>query len=278
MTPLVGALATAAAVLAIGLLPHASAFELPRTRHPDAAFLADAGWSRGTARWEALRATSIVGGVLLATLLGIPWPAGLAAGLVPSIGARLRAQVARDRARDAFAQLLLAAQALLRSGIALPETLRRAAAGCDDRIARRPFEIALARFDLGAPLDEALRHATLGAADDRTAAALHTLALGVSERLPIERAASLVDAVAQRAVHERRLDAEVRARAAGVRTQTYLLAGVVPCLAGYLILTMPGLAATLSMPLGRTVLVPLAALLEVAGIVVSRRIVRQVAR
>ena len=44
----------------------------------------------------------------------------------------------------------------------------------------------------------------------------------------------------------------------------------------YLLATMPGLAATLGSTLGRTVLVPGAAVLEVTGIVVSRRIVRTV--
>jgi hypothetical protein len=46
----------------------------------------------------------------------------------------------------------------------------------------------------------------------------------------------------------------------------------------YLVATMPGLGATLGTTLGRTVLIPVAALLEIAGIVVSRRIVRGVSR
>lgn len=278
MTPAAGALAAVAAVLAIGFLPLAGSLKMPHIDDPDAAFLADAGWGWGIARWEALRAAAMLAGAVVAGAFGLPWLAGWSAGVIPSVVVRLRAQSAGDRSRDAFASLLLSAHAMLRSGIALPEALRRASTGCEDRIACRGFEIALARFDLGAPLDEALRAAALALADERAAAALNTLALGVSERLPIERAASLVEALAERAVHDRRLDAEVRARAAGVRTQSYLLAAVVPCLAGYLVLTMPGLGATLATPLGKTVLVPLAAVLEIAGIQVARRIVRQVTR
>ena len=56
----------------------------------------------------------------------------------------------------------------------------------------------------------------------------------------------------------------------------YLLAAVVPLLAAYLVVTMPGLALTLGSGLGRTVLVPAAAALEIAGITVGRRIVRSV--
>src|SRR5438477_278601 len=83
---------------------------------------------------------------------------------------------------------------------------------------------------------------------------------------PAGRAAALLEAIVARAVHDERLDADVRARTAGVRLQSYLLAVIVPALAAYLVATMPGLGATLATPLGRTVLVPLATALEVAGI------------
>jgi Flp pilus assembly protein TadB len=71
---------------------------------------------------------------------------------------------------------------------------------------------------------------------------------------------------------------DVRARTAGVRVQSYLLAAIVPALALYLVATMPGLGATLATTLGRTVLIPVAAALEVAGIVLNRRVVRGISR
>jgi hypothetical protein len=58
--------------------------------------------------------------------------------------------------------------------------------------------------------------------------------------------------------------------------QIVLLAALVPGLALYLCLTVPGLAETLSMPLGRFVLLPLAALLETTGIIASRRVVSDI--
>jgi Flp pilus assembly protein TadB len=70
---------------------------------------------------------------------------------------------------------------------------------------------------------------------------------------------------------------DVRARTSGLRVQVVLLAGLVPGLALYLALTVPGLAETLSAPLGRFVLVPLAALLEMVGIIASRRVVSDIA-
>lgn len=266
------------AVLAVGMLPLVGLWTPKLGRHPDRSALEDAGWRFGIARWECLRAGVVIGGVTLAGAVAMHPLAGAALGLAPSVAARIRGQSARDRARASVAQILLSAHAMLRSGIALPEALRRSSAACDDRLARRPFEVAIERFDLGDALDESIRGAVAASTDRRLIATFHTLALGVSERLPIERAASLLEAMAERAVHDQRLDAEISARTAGVRIQSYLLAAIVPALALYLVATMPGLGATLSTTLGRTVLIPVAGVLELAGVVASRRIVRGISR
>ena len=260
------------------MLPFAGAAVRWAGRHPDAAALADSGWRFGIARHECVRALLVVAAAGLAQLAGITPLVAVALAPVPSLAVRVRAQSARDRARSSTTGILQTTHAMLRSGVALPEALRRAASGSGDALARRPFEQAIERFDLGDPLDVAIRAAVATSPERRLVATFHTLALGVSERLPIERAASLLEAMAERAVHDDRLDAEVRARSAGVRLQSYLLAAVVPALAIYLVATMPGLGATLTTTLGRTVLIPAAALLEVAGIVVGRRIVRGASR
>jgi len=274
----VGSLALAAAVIALVVLPLGVAWPGSPIRHPDGTALREAGWTHGVPRWEGLRVASVVAGAAIAGVLGMPPIFGVLAGVGPSVVIRLRADAARDHARSAVAQLLVTAHAMLRSGVALPEALRRASAGCDDVLARRPFELAITRFDLGDPLDASIRDSARVAPDRRSAEMLHTLALGIAERLPIERAASLVEALADRAIHEQRIQAEVRARSSGARTQSYLLAAVVPGLALYLVATMPGLGATLATPLGRFILVPLAFGLELAGIVLGRRIVREGSR
>ena len=274
----VGAFAVLAMALAIGMIPLVGR-PLPRApRHPDAVALDDAGWAFGIARWECIRAAAVAAGIAGASAVGVAPMVGLLLAPGPSIAIRMRAGRARRRARSGLAAILLTAHAMLRSGVPLPEALRRAAAGCDDRLARRPFEAAIRGFELGQPLDEALRNAAVPPADGRLVATFHTLAIGVTERLPVERSAALVEAVAERAVHDERLDADVRARTAGVRLQSYLLAAIVPALALYLVATMPGLGATLGTPLGRTVLIPAAAALEVAGILASRRVVDAVTR
>lgn len=271
-----GGLSVAAAIFAVGLLPLAQRWRPPPLAHPDRSALRDAGWKVSLRRWEALRVAAVVIGCVIGSTAGMPVAGGAILGLVPSAAARARAGTARDRARRSLAPLLTATHAGLRSGLALPEALRRAVAGCADAIARRPFDEALARFDLGDPLDVALGVGATRSADPRVSDAMQTLALGISERMPIDRAASLLNAVAELVRHDEGIEIEVRARSAGIRVQLYLLAAVVPILALYLLATMPGLAETLGGTLGRTVLVPGAAVLEISGILVSRRILRTV--
>lgn len=273
---MVGALNLAAAILALGLLPVAARWRLPRWGHPDRSALRDSGLRLSLGQWELLRLAAAVIGLIVGALAGLPVPGAAVFAIAPSAVARVRAGAARERARGALAPLLLATYASLRSGLSLPEALRRAVTACDDAIARRPFDGLLARFDLGDPLDAALELEASRSGDIRVSEAMQTLALGVSERMPVDRAASLLTAVADVVRYDDEVASEVRARSAGIRVQLYLLAAVVPILSAYLLATMPGLAATLGGTLGRTVLVPGAVFLEVAGIVVSRRIIRSV--
>lgn len=273
----VGALAILVGSVAIGCVPLAPAWRPWWIRHPDGAALADAGWLWSYRRWEALRLGSTATAMALLAAAGGPPLSGVVAAFVPSVIVRFWAQSARDRSRGPTTRLLIAAGAALRSGLPLAEALRQGSAGCSDRIARRPIEAALARFDLGEPLDRALGAAARAMPAGPAASACEALALGVSERLPIERVAALLGALTDRLLFDERLAAEVAARASGARLQMWLLAALVPALALYLAASMPALAATLGGPLGRTVLVPGALLLELAGLVLSRRIVRRAA-
>jgi Flp pilus assembly protein TadB len=276
---MVGAIATATAVA--GLCLSAILRDVPlagRIGHPDAGALEDAGWSGGLRRWECLRATIVLGSLVVAAITG--WPPGLAALTIPapSVWVRLRAEAARERARRALGTIVGTAEAGLRSGSSLPEALRRCVDASPDPITARPLGEAIRAFDLGASLAPALTSAAERARDPRSTLALGTLALGIEQRLPRERMADLMAAVGERLAFEQRLEDEVHARAAGARQQQRLLAVLVPSLAFYLALTMPTLAATLGTDLGRFVLIPSAALLEVAGVILGRRIVRDVIR
>ena len=275
--PLIGAFALVSAALFVGLALSVGEVAPPRPAlaHPDASALRDAGWAGGLRRWEAIRAVVGVFTVCVAISLGAPIAIAVLAMVAPSIWIRVRADDARSRARRAFGRVLVATEAALRSGITMPEALRRAAGAAGDPLASRPIADAVRAFDLGSSMDSAL-----GAAaeaydrDPRANEAMATLQVGIAERLPRERMADLVGAIVDRCAFEERLEDEVAARAAGARQQQWLLAAVVPALAAYLALTVPSLAGMLGSDLGRFVLIPAAAALEIGGIAVSRRIVR----
>jgi Flp pilus assembly protein TadB len=269
-----GSLAAALAAICAILAPFARSTPAlnPRVAHPDARMLDVVNWRRSLWDWEGVRAACIVACAALCLATPLPLAAIVALGaLAPSVAVRWRGGTVRRRARSATTHLLRTSEAALRSGASLPESLRRAIEATDDRLARRPFFEALRGFDLGAPLDQALRASALVASDSRSRVALETIAMGITSRLPFERAGILVGAVADRLAFEDRVDEEVRARTGGLRAQVVLLAMLVPAIALYLAATVPSLAATLDRPIGRFVLIPAALTLEVVGVIVSRR-------
>lgn len=269
----IGALAAATAVVCAVLAPR-RALALPTLSiaHPDAAALAEMGWARGLVAWETVRLACVAGALLCAMAVGFV-PLAVTGALAPSVIVRGRATRRGEEAGRGSIAVLQMTHAALRSGAAVPEALRLAIDARDDGAAR-PFMAALRAFDLGEPLDRALRNARAHATDARVALALDALALSVGEQLPASRCAAVVGGALDRLVFEQRLADDVRARTSGLRTQVVLLAALVPCLALYLGVTMPGLAQTLGTPLGRFVLIPLALTLEIAGIIASRQAIR----
>lgn len=273
---IVGAIATALAVTCLILVPLGA----PRISglslaHPERSVLRDAGWARSLLAWECLRALAGICGLVLAGSLGA-LPLGFLALAIPSFVARTLAARRRDeRARETVA-LLQMTLAGLRSGSSLTEALRLAS-GSGTEFGFGPFAGAVRAFDLGAPLDLALREARAGARDRRVVLGLDALSLCVAEQLSGSRCAMLISSAIDRLVFEQHIADDVRARTSGLRAQIVLLAALVPGLALYLAVTVPGMAETFATPLGRYVLLPLAALLELAGIVASRRLVNGIA-
>lgn len=272
---LAGAIATALAVTCALLIPLGSSLVFGASlRHPELSLLREAGWVRSWHAWEGLRALVTISAVALAGSIGA-FPVGLTAALAPTIVARMLAARRRDeRARQTVAVLQMTL-ASLRSGATLTEALRTAVRSVDE-VASAPFAGAVRAFDLGAPLDVALRDARAAARDGRVILGLDALSVCVAEQLPASRCGALIAAAVERLVFEQRTADDVRARTSGLRVQIVLLAALVPGLALYLAVTVPGMSETLTTPLGRFVLVPLAAVLEAAGILASRRLVSNV--
>ena len=273
---LVGAVAMAIAIIATGLAASVSSRSAPRPRHPDAALIAVLlpGWT--VQRWELLRIACVGLAFVAGWSIGIAPLLAVAGIAAPSVMLRWRQRRRAVIAAGGSLEILRATQAALRGGLPLAPALRLALAGTD-RLAAEPFLRALRSFDLNSPLDVSLGGVAATASDRRVTLALQALALVAAEQLPSARAAAIIGSVADRLAFEGRLAEEVHARSSGARAQIVLLALLVPSLATYLAATMPGLATTLASPLGTHVLIPAAALFEIAGIIASRRIVRGVA-
>ena len=238
--------------------------------HPERSVLREAGWTSSLRTWESVRVITIICSLALASTVGAT-PLGLIGAVVPSIVARTLAARRRDeRARQTVA-LLQMTLAGLRSGAGLTEALRLASASGPE-VDFGPFAAAVRAFDLGAPLDAALRDARGRTRDHRLVVGLDALSLCVAEQLPASRCVTLIASTIDRLLFEQRIGDDVRARTSGLRLQIALLAALVPGLALYLALTVPGMAETLATPLGRFVLLPLAAILEVVGVLASRRV------
>ena len=271
MSPAVtGALAAGVAVVCLILVPLGPPRLTSSFIHPERSLLREVGWTRSMLVWECLRAAVTCWGVAVFGVLGAA-PIGLLGALLPSIGARALAARRRGARAGETLTVMQLTLAGLRSGASLPEALRLATGSVPESV----FAEAVRSFDLGAPLDVALRTARSRLDDRRVAPGLEALSLCVSERLPASRCATLIASAVDRLVFERRLRDDVRSRTSGLRAQIALLAALVPGLALYIGLTVPGVADTLATPLGRFVLLPLAAVLETAGILLSRHIVHE---
>lgn len=268
-----GGLALSTAVTSLALAALAPVGLPLRLTHPDAATLGLLLPRWSLARWEALRTAFVAAATLVAAPVGA-WPVVVAAAATPSLLLRYLRARRRERASVSAIEILHSTHAAMRSGMPLAPALRMALERVDPA-GRAPFESAVRAFALNAGLDGALADARAQATEQRVVVALDALALVAGEQLPASRGAALIGSVADRLSFEHRLLEEVRARSGGVRAQIVILALLVPALALYLAMTMPGLAATLATPLGRFVLVPSAAALELVGLLASRAIVRE---
>lgn len=266
------AIAVGGSILSVGVRPGPTQ---AGPRHPDALELLDAGIGWGLLRWEAIRGGLVILALITAAAFDLPLAMAIPAAVGPSVWIRVRAAAARERARRAMTRLVSGTEAALRSGTTLPEALRREANACREPLARDAVHAAIRAFDLGASLDAGLRSAAANLRDRRGALVLETLGMAAEERLASARAAALLAGLADRLAFEERLEDEVKARASGARQQQKLLALLVPAIAVVLIGSMPSLALALDSTLGRFVLIPGAIALQVAGVVLARRIVNE---
>ena len=184
-----------------------------------------------------------------------------------------RAQAQRSEAEAP--QLLQALLAGLIAGGTYLEALRQARLTCSDPWLQQDLDRVVQGFLLDIPLHESLDQIRARTTTRNLGLIWETLRICTENHLPTEKARTLLLELSSTVQFNLQLANEVRARSTGQRAQIWLLAVIVPGMFLYLRLTSPQLLSVLDdTMLGRLVLFPLAAALEVAGIVLSLRIAR----
>jgi Flp pilus assembly protein TadB len=163
----------------------------------------------------------------------------------------------------------------LTAGNTYLDALRHARRACNDPWISEDLDFVIQRFILNVPLSDSLREVRAHITTRNLGLIWETLGICDANHLPTQAARTLLVELSSAVQFNVQLANEVRARSAGQRAQIWLLAVIVPGMYLYLRLVNPQLLSVLDETmLGRFVLFPLAAALEVAGIALSFRIAR----
>jgi tight adherence protein B len=279
----VGAACIAAAILSLGLAFPGSA---SRQHSPRliARLLAHHQQRLAEARISVNPRTYLAVSILAPALLfGIGWLQSPVLAVFAVVGGLVLPRVylawlVHTQARRSEAEaprLLQALLAGLTGGSTYLDALRQARLTSGDPWIREDLDFVIQRFLLDAPLHESLREVRARTTTRNLGLIWETLTICAENHLPTQAARSLFFELSTTVQFNVQLANEVRARSSGQRAQIWLLAVIVPGMYFYLRLTSPQLLSVLDeTALGRFVLLPLAALLEVAGIALSLRIAR----
>jgi Flp pilus assembly protein TadB len=201
---------------------------------------------------------------------------GAGAGLIlPRLYLAWLVRSQAQRSEAGAPALLQAVVAGLTAGNTYLDALRHARRACHDPWTSEDLDFVIQRFILNVPLADSLREVRARITTRNLGLIWETLSICDANHLPTQAARTLLVELSSAVQFNVQLANEVRARSAGQRAQIWLLAVIVPGMYLYLRLVNPQLLSVLDETmLGRFVLFPLAAALEVAGIALSLRIAR----
>ena len=286
---LVGALATGVAVFS-GLM-----VLLPRSRTDEPALAERFGaWRRerveaarrhlAQARLDVQPQTFLAASILAPLGLGV-------LGLVLSVPMAIVGAIVGAFLPRFYVRYLVAAEARAADDDAprvLREMVNRAAAGgtypdlfaaaseaARHRWVRADFEELLGRYYANEPLSEAIAALRPRQAGRNLALVFDALNVLEATRQPASAAAEVLGSLGEAARSNQSIARQAAAESRGMRLQAVILAVLIPLLFLYLLVVNRELVApVVDTALGRFVLLPAAALLEVAGIVLSWRVTR----
>lgn len=201
--------------------------------------------------------------------------AAIAGLLAPRLYVAFMVRAQSRRSESEAPRLLQALLAGLSSSGTYLDALRQARLGSTDRWLQEDLDFVIQRFLLDAPLHESLEEVRARTTTRNLGLVWDTLRICTENHLPTQKARALLIELSATVQFNVQLANEVRARSSGQRAQIWLLAVIVPGLYLYLRLMSPQLLGILDDTMvGRFIFFPAAALLEVAGIVLSFRIAR----
>jgi len=201
--------------------------------------------------------------------------AGVAGLLIPRLYLAWLVHAQSRRSESEAPRLLQAILGGLTAGSTYLDALRQARLSCTDPWIREDLDYVIQRFLLDVPLHESLQTVRARVMTRNLGLIWETLLIGAANQLPTQAARTLFSELSSTVQFNVQLANEVRARSSGQRAQIWLLAVIVPGMYLYLRLMSPQLLSVLDeTTVGRYVLVPLAAALEVMGLVLSFRITR----
>lgn len=201
--------------------------------------------------------------------------AGLAGLLVPRGYLAWLRHLQAQRSEAEAGRLLQSLIAGLAAGGTYLDAFREARARCLDSWIAQQLDLIVQGFLLDAPLHEPVNEVRSRTTTRNLGLIWQTLGVCTEHHLPTQKARTLLIELSGTIQFNVQLANEVRARSAGQRAQIWLLAVIVPAMFLYLRWMSPDLLSVLDQTaVGRLILVPVAAALEIGGILLSLRIAR----
>ena len=252
-----------------------AAFE--RRRTAAAALLAQARLDLSPRTYLALQIAAPLVLALAGWILSLPLAAvGLAAGLLlPQVYLRYLVSVEARAADEDAPRVLRAMVNRAAAGGTYPDLFAAATEAARHRWVKADFEELLGRYFAREPAVEALGEIRRRQAGRNLRLVFDALIVLAATHQPTSAAAEVLTSLGEAARTNQSIARQAVAESRGLRIQAAILAIVIPGLFVYLVLVNPELVAPVtSTALGQFVLLPLAVILEIAGIVLSWRVTR----
>ena len=155
------------------------------------------------------------------------------------------------------------------------DALREARLRCEDSWLSQDLDLIIQRFLLDSPLHHSIDEVRARTRTRNLSLIWQTLAICTANHLPTQKARGLLTDLSSTVHFNVQMANEVRARSAGQRAQVWLLAVIVPGMFLYLRWLSPDMLSIVDDTIvGRFILLPLAAALEIGGVILSLRIAR----